>query len=266
MPQPAHSAPSSAGDGLAFGVSSAPATPSAPDPSQLSVEVTPCCDRTEITLCGELDLDSGRHVEVALHVALDHCGRDVVLHLEAVSFCDCAGLGALLRLRTRALEQRKTVTLAASSRAVDRVLDLTGTRPLFTSPDTRDTVQTAPTCPAFQVGSDQKLRAETAHLRRAMQTRPVIDLARGILMANHPLSPEAAWKILVAASQKTNTKLHRLAQDVVDHIQGAPLAEAVHQQLTDAIAEVTAAPPLSSPGPPARHSDVPPQRTAPPRG
>ncbi len=60
-----------------------------------------------------------------------------------------------------------------------------------------------------------------------MQTRPAIDLARGILMATFSLSPEAAWSVLVAASQNTNTKLHRLAQDLVNSVHGPALPATV---------------------------------------
>jgi hypothetical protein len=77
-----------------------------------------------------------------------------------------------------------------------------------------------------------------------MQTRPAIDLARGILMASFSLSPEVAWTVLVTASQNTNTKLHVLAQDLVGTVQGTPLPEEVQQQLAAAVAQARAAVPL----------------------
>ncbi|MEW2457480.1 ANTAR domain-containing protein [Streptomyces albus] len=89
--------------------------------------------------------------------------------------------------------------------------------------------------------ADQDLRTEVSQLRRAMQTRPTIDLARGMLMATFGLSPQAAWSVLVTTSQNTNTKLHRLADDLVETVQGAPLPKAVHQQLVKAVAEANAA-------------------------
>jgi AmiR/NasT family two-component response regulator len=85
------------------------------------------------------------------------------------------------------------------------------------------------------VDVDGELRREVADLRRAMRTRPAIDLARGILMATFNLSPEAAWTVLVTASQNTNTKLHVLAQDLVGTVQGVPLPEEVQQQVAAAV-------------------------------
>lgn len=72
-----------------------------------------------------------------------------------------------------------------------------------------------------------------------MQTRPTIDLARGILMASFGLSPEAAWSVLVRTSQNTNTKLHDLAQDLVSTVHGTELPEQVQQQLAAAVASAS---------------------------
>ncbi|MEV0599550.1 ANTAR domain-containing protein [Streptomyces sp. NPDC050315] len=94
--------------------------------------------------------------------------------------------------------------------------------------------------------TEQELRTLVAQLRRAMQTRPTIDLARGILMASFGLSPEAAWDVLVAASQNTNTKLHRLAGDLVGTTQGSTLSDAVHHQLRVAVAKAHTPPPSPS--------------------
>jgi hypothetical protein len=90
--------------------------------------------------------------------------------------------------------------------------------------------------------ADQSLHTEVTQLRRAMETRPTIDQACGVLMATFGLSPEAAWDVLVATSQNTNTKLNRLAGDVVGTAQGDALPKAIRDQLTAAIAKVNATP------------------------
>lgn len=82
---------------------------------------------------------------------------------------------------------------------------------------------------------DEDLHTEVAQLRRAMQTRPVIDQAIGVLMASFSLSPEDAWNVLVAVSQNTNTKLHQLARQLVTAVQGSALDEAVQQHLGAAL-------------------------------
>jgi hypothetical protein len=71
-----------------------------------------------------------------------------------------------------------------------------------------------------------------------MQTRPVIDLARGILMASFALSAQDAWRVLVDASQHSNTKLHHLAHDLVGAVEGDPPPQAVREQVAAAVARV----------------------------
>ncbi|MFE1732466.1 ANTAR domain-containing protein [Streptomyces bacillaris] len=48
-------------------------------------------------------------------------------------------------------------------------------------------------------------------LRRALQTRPMIDVALGMVMATEGCSLDEARLIMVNSSQRTNTKLHTLA-------------------------------------------------------
>lgn len=82
---------------------------------------------------------------------------------------------------------------------------------------------------------------ELGQLRRAMESRGTIDLARGILMAAFAISPEDAWSALVMTSQNTNTKLHRVAQQVVDSAGGTPLPERVQKKLSAAITKLATA-------------------------
>jgi hypothetical protein len=70
-----------------------------------------------------------------------------------------------------------------------------------------------------------------------MQTRPVIDLARGVLMASFGLNAEDAWSVLVEASQRTNTKLHHLAHELVGAVNGAPLSDRLQQGISAAVTE-----------------------------
>ncbi|MGK4908059.1 ANTAR domain-containing protein [Streptomyces albus] len=91
----------------------------------------------------------------------------------------------------------------------------------------------------------RKLRTEVAQLRRAMETRPAIDQARGMLMATFRLTVQQSWDVLVATSQNTNIKLHRLADALVGTVHGTPLPKAVHKQLAAAVTKVKAA---SAPG------------------
>ncbi|RSN94626.1 antitermination regulator [Streptomyces sp. WAC 05379] len=205
-------------------------------------------DRVSVEVRGELDLDTSERLRGALREALRRSVRGVDLDLKGVTFCDCAALNILLALRLRALRQGKTVVISASGAVVDRLLDLTRTRELFAGPGADgEGASAAGSREVAEVSEDfvEDLRIEVAQLRRAMQTRPTIDLARGILMASFGLSSEDAWTVLVEASQNTNTKLHALAGDLVTAVKGEPLPEAVREQLSSAVAKVGSARPVA---------------------
>ena len=59
-----------------------------------------------------------------------------------------------------------------------------------------------------------ELVAEVEHMHAAMETRSVIDQAKGVIMAAAGCSPDAAFAILVAQSQSENRKLHEIATEI----------------------------------------------------
>jgi anti-anti-sigma factor len=206
--------------------------------------VRPDGDRVIVKVSGELDLDTSERFRSVLREALNRSVGGVDLDLEGVTFCDCSALNILLTLRHRALEQAKTIAVHPASEAVERLFALTGTQALFAgpSPQSEDTPARYAQDTRTSEGADHDLRIEVAQLRRAMQTRPTIDLARGILMASFSLSSEEAWTVLVAASQNTNTKLHSLAGDLVTAVKGDALSDAMQEQLSSAVARVCSSP------------------------
>ncbi|GGU46702.1 ANTAR domain-containing protein [Streptomyces violascens] len=80
------------------------------------------------------------------------------------------------------------------------------------------------------------LHREVEQLRRAMETRPVIDLARGALMASFSLNRHDAWNVLVTVSQHSNSKLHQVAEHVLGSINGEPLPQPLQKHLAAALA------------------------------
>ncbi len=58
-----------------------------------------------------------------------------------------------------------------------------------------------------------------AHLQRALESRAVIDQAKGILMGRHGISGDAALDLLAKQSQLANRKLRDIAADLVDEVQ-----------------------------------------------
>ncbi|MFE7853076.1 ANTAR domain-containing protein [Streptomyces sp. NPDC057403] len=212
--------------------------PRAAAPCLAAIESVTEGDRALVTVHGELDV-GGTGLRTALGDVLDRSAAGIDLDLTAVGFCDCGGLNLLLDLRRQALDRGKTVEVRACSPAVARLFELTGTRELFAPsvPGGRGAGPVAE-APVRRADADQELRTEVAQLRRAMQTRPDIDVARGILMASFGLSADAAWAVLVTASQNSNTKLHQLARDLMGAVDGSALSAEVRQRMADAVAMV----------------------------
>ncbi|MEU9390733.1 ANTAR domain-containing protein [Streptomyces sp. NPDC048324] len=211
--------------------------PRAAVPCLAAIESVTDGDRALVTVHGELDV-GGDGLRTALGDVLDRSATGIDLDLTAVGFCDCGGLNLLLDLRRQALDRGKTVGVRACSPAVARLFELTGTRELFTPSAPGGRAAAPAAAPVRRADADQELRTEVAQLRRAMQTRPVIDVARGILMASFGLSADAAWAVLVTASQNSNTKLHQLAQDLMGAVDGSALSAEVRQRMADAVALV----------------------------
>ena len=58
--------------------------------------------------------------------------------------------------------------------------------------------------------------AEVDGLRRAMQTRSNIDMAKGILIERFKVDPQRAFELLVETSQKSHTKVVEIAEALVN--------------------------------------------------
>ncbi|MEU9151908.1 anti-sigma factor antagonist [Streptomyces sp. NPDC048417] len=201
-------------------------------------------DRTVVTVCGDLDLTTDQQLQGALRSALLRSPYGIELDLDGVGFCDCSGLNTLLNIRRQALKDSKKVTIRHVSPAVERMLEIMGALPLFApdaAPDGQEHPGDAVHTPPPVDGHGIDMRTEVVQLRRALQTRDTIDLARGILMAAFVLSPEEAWSVLVTTSQNTNTKLHLTARQLVDSIRGGPLPPATQERLSAAVTQVAAA-------------------------
>ncbi|MCX5584004.1 STAS domain-containing protein [Streptomyces erythrochromogenes] len=88
-------------------------------------------DRTILTVSGELDMDTAPHLTAAAD-ALDLPGQTLVLDLSTVTFIDSSGLNALLALRHRVNVADGALELIGLCEQALHLLDLTGTRGLFT--------------------------------------------------------------------------------------------------------------------------------------
>lgn len=102
-------------------------------PGPQSVTVLTRHDVTVITLAGEMDLD---HVGAFRAVLAEVCAgagapASVVIDLARLTFCDSAGLNALLQARLMCGESGRALTLANPGPQISRLLNITGADTLF---------------------------------------------------------------------------------------------------------------------------------------
>jgi anti-anti-sigma factor len=220
-------------------------------PLSIKIEASP--ERMVVVVSGAADIVSEHALRDGLHRALIQSARGIDLDLSNVDFCDGSGLYVLLGALRRALDEGKSISLQACSPAVHRILLGTGTLPLFATAGQQNGPGQAPEtdhqddereASASDVAdprppdTGQAEQNELVQLRRAMKTRPVIDLARGVLMASFGLAPEDAWSVLVSVSQNTNTKLHEVADGLVRSVTGEALPSPLQQELAARVAEL----------------------------
>jgi AmiR/NasT family two-component response regulator len=60
-----------------------------------------------------------------------------------------------------------------------------------------------------------QLRRERDQLQTALDSRVVIEQAKGVLVERFRLSPDQAFEVLRSAARSSRTRLHALAADVV---------------------------------------------------
>ncbi|MES5821311.1 ANTAR domain-containing protein [Streptomyces sp. RG80] len=172
--------------------------------------------RAELRPRGELVHGSAAVLDETLS-ALPEGVRRVELDMTGVVFMDTAGLQFLEFLD--AYRQRRRIPVAATrwTGQPRRILELAGldtADPLRTAPRPNGPEPAPPASSAVALERAEQLhllREEVGQLRRAIVSRPVIDQARGILMAAHSCTSEEAWAILRTTSQLSNTKLRTVA-------------------------------------------------------
>lgn len=95
----------------------------------------------------------------------------------------------------------------------------------FASPDSLAAgLEVAETIAVAVVNADAhaQLSEQTRNMRLAMDSRAVIEQAKGVLMAQRHVDSDQAFEILREASQRYNRKLREIALGIVDSTQGSP--------------------------------------------
>jgi anti-anti-sigma factor len=98
-----------------------------PSITRFPLSVTMASGITVGTFPGEVDVRNADAIrDQSLHL-LDAGARPLILDLSATRFCDCAGVGAIMRVRRRALELRTRVRLVLpADGSVHRIAVMTG--------------------------------------------------------------------------------------------------------------------------------------------
>ncbi|MEU3344326.1 ANTAR domain-containing protein [Streptomyces sp. NPDC006700] len=184
----------------------------------VDVRTDPVAARASLTARGELVHGCAEALVQALAELPPDIGR-VDLDMSGVTFMDTAGLELLDTLDDRGRRPPVRVTASGWTGQPRRVLELTG---LDSADAPRPPVGADPEAPegtsAVALERTERLlqlQTEVDQLRRALSSRPVIDQARGVLMATHACTAEHAWDILRDASQRSNTKLHAVAAAII---------------------------------------------------
>ncbi len=72
---------------------------------------------------------------------------------------------------------------------------------------------------SYALHSSQRLDIARKHamdLERALESRGVIEQAKGIIMGTHRVDADRAFRILIQDSQRSNVKLRVIAQQYID--------------------------------------------------
>lgn len=163
------------------------------------------------------------------------------LDMSGVHFMDTAGLDFLEVLRDHGRRRSLPVTATRWNDQPRRVLELAGldtTDPLRSPPPDSVPPPLSATVAREREERLVLLQEEVEQLRRAIASRPVIDQARGVLMAMYGCTPDEAWHILREASQLSNTKLRTVAESLTASAEatGAPPPEEVRAALSQVLA------------------------------
>ncbi|WP_190095373.1 ANTAR domain-containing response regulator [Streptomyces griseoflavus] len=197
-------------------------------------------DRALLAPRGELVRGSARALAEKL-ARLPVGTARIDLDMSGVHFMDTAGLEFLEVLRDHGRRWSVPVTATRWNGQPRRILELAGLD--TTDPLSSPALDGTPSPVVSAVAREREerlhlLQEEIEQLRQAIASRPVIDQARGILMATHGCTSDEAWHILREASQLSNTKLRDVARSLTAcaEAEGAAPPEEVRTALSRALA------------------------------
>jgi anti-anti-sigma factor len=93
---------------------------------ELRISVTAGTAHTLVTLDGECDLNTGRHLRDVLTSEVSRGAQRLIVDLSALTFMDSTGMQVLLSTRSVLAVRGGTLVLVAPQPVVARILELTG--------------------------------------------------------------------------------------------------------------------------------------------
>lgn len=80
-----------------------------------------------------------------------------------------------------------------------------------------------------------ELSEENAQLKQAIESRPLVDQARGMLIALLGADEDEAWQVLLETSQHANVPLRQVAEALIATATGTPVPEDLRIPLREAM-------------------------------
>lgn len=83
-----------------------------------------------------------------------------------------------------------------------------------------------------------ELSEENMQLKQAIESRPMVDQARGVLIAVLGADEDEAWQVLLHTSQHANVPLRYVAEALIASATGRPIPDDLRIPLRDAMGRV----------------------------
>lgn len=172
-----------------------------------------------LRLAGEIDIASAKHLHLQFveHLTVSQ-SKVVIVDLSAVSFMDCAGLGALVGESRLLMGQGRQLRLLAISAPVERLFAVFGDCGLSKADFGKSAEglhdHAIPDKQIVLLGNDEMGHAKD--LQRGQRDRAVVKQAQGLLMGIHGCGSDEAGAMLVGFSRRHDVDIQDLAAGVVE--------------------------------------------------
>lgn len=171
-----------------------------------------------ISIAGEVDLFRAAELEAGLARLADRDATLVVVDCSGAAFVDSVVLAVLMRALKRIEAAGGELVIVSDDPRVRRAFEISGLDQVLRIERSLSTVvRLGPTTePAGDVRAElDELRERNRQLEHALESRIVIEQAKGVLAERLGLDVEAAFDLLRGSARHHGLKIHELAAEVV---------------------------------------------------